>query len=585
VAGVTSLRVVTDLPQLLTQRLATAFAEIAGQPVDPAVRRSDHADYQADGALPLAKTLRRPPREIAAAVLGVAKIDDLVAKAEIAGPGFLNLTLADAALGNLVEDLAADERLRVARADQPERVLVDYSGPNVARELHVGHLRSTIIGDATARLLEHLGHDVIRQNHLGDWGTQFGKLIQHLVEMGVDPSEDGFTLGDLNVFYRDANAAFDSDEEFAERARRRVVLLQSGDPETLALWRLLMEESERHFQAVYDAFDITLRPEHNVGESAYNDRLSSVVDELDRVGILQESDGALCVFPEGFTGRDGRPFPLIVRKRDGGYNYDTTDLAAIRHRILDLGATRLIYITDSGQRLHFEMVFQAAREAGWLEDPIRAEHYGFGVVQGPDRKRLRTRSGENPKLADLLDEAIQRAADVVALKSPHLEEDEREAVARAVGIGAIKYADMSSDRVKDYVFDLDQMVSFDGNTAPYLQYAHARIRSVFRRGEIDPATLKGSEVVLTDPAEHRLALRLGEFEGVLHKAADGVELHRICGYLFDLATAFTAFYESCPVLRAEDEKVRTSRLVLCDVTGRVLAAGLSVLGIAAPDRM
>ncbi len=580
-----SLRVVTDLPQLLTERLARAFSEVAGEPTDPMVRPSEHADYQANGALPLAKKLRRPPREIAAAVLGVAEIDDLVAQAEIAGPGFLNLTLAEPAVSRMLEEIAADERLGVGRAADPERVLVDYSGPNVARELHVGHLRSTIIGDATARLLEFLGQAVIRQNHLGDWGTQFGKLIQHLVELGADPAADGFALGDLNAFYRDANAAFDSDEVFADRARRRVVLLQSGDAETLALWRLLMDESERHFQAVYDAFDITLTPEHSVGESAYNDQLASVVEELDRVGILQESDGALCVFPEGFTGRNGKPFPLIVRKSDGGYNYDTTDLAAIRHRIRDLGATRLIYITDSGQRLHFEMIFQAAREAGWLRDPIRAEHYGFGLVQGPDRKRLRTRSGENPKLADLLDEAVRRAAEVVAEKSPHLEQDERDAVARAVGIGAIKYADLSSDRIKDYVFDLDQMVSFDGNTAPYLQYAHARIQSVFRRGGIDPTSLKGAGVQLADPAEHRLALRLAEFEGVLHKAADAVELHRICGYLFDLATAFTAFYERCPVLRAEDDKTRTSRLVLCDATARVLATGLSLLGIAAPDRM
>jgi arginyl-tRNA synthetase len=576
---------VTDLPQLLSQRLARAFAEVAGESVDPAVRRSDHADYQADGALPLAKRLRRPPREIANAVLGTAELGDVVAKAEIAGPGFVNLTVSDSALSTLVEEMAADDRLGVATVTDPETVLVDYSGPNVARELHVGHLRSTIIGDATVRLLEHLGHTVIRQNHLGDWGTQFGKLIQHLLELGADPAADGFALGDLNAFYRDANAAFESDSDFAERARQRVVLLQSGDPKTLALWRLLMAESERHFQAVYDSFDITLTPEHSVGESAYNDQLASVVDELRRVGILVESDGALCVFPKGFTGRDGRPFPLIVRKRDGGYNYDTTDLAAIRHRIRDLGATRLVYITDSGQRLHFEMIFEAAREAGWLNDPVRADHYGFGVVQGPDRKRLRTRAGENPKLGDLLDEAVQRAAEVVGEKSPHLRSGEREAVARAVGVGAIKYADLSSDRVKDYVFDLDQMLSFDGNTAPYLQYAYARIQSVFRRGEIDPTSLKGAEVVITDPAEHRLALRLGEFEAVLHKAADGVELHRICGYLFDLATAFTAFYENCPVLRADDEKTRASRLVLCEVAGRVLATGLSLLGIAAPDRM
>lgn len=580
-----SLLVVTDLPQLLTDRLASAFAEVAGEPTDPMVRPSEHADFQANGALPLAKKLRRPPREIAAAILNVAEIDDLVATVEIAGPGFLNLTLADSALSKLVEEMAADDRLGVPRSTDPGTVLVDYSGPNVAKELHVGHLRSTVIGDAVARLFEYFGDAVIRQNHLGDWGTQFGMLIQHLVEIGADPAADGFTLGDLNEFYQAARVKFDSDEAFADRARRRVVLLQSGDEETLALWRLFMAETERHFQAVYDTFDITLRPDHNVGESAYNDQLASVVSELTELGLAVESDGALCVFPEGFTGRDSKPFPLIVRKSDGGYNYDTTDLAAIRHRVRDLGATRLIYITDSGQKLHFHLVFQAAREAGWLRDPIRAEHFGFGLILGPDRKRLRTRSGNDPKLVDLLDEAVGRARQVVAEKSPHLEVAEREAVARAVGVGAIKYADLSSDRIKDYVFDLDQMVSFDGNTAPYLQYAHARVQSVFRRGEIDPATLKGTEVLLADPAEHRLALRLGEFDGVLHKAADGVELHRICGYLFDLASAFTAFYEHCPVLRAEDEKTRASRLVLCDVTGRVLATGLSLLGIAAPDRM
>jgi arginyl-tRNA synthetase len=585
VAGVTSLRVVTDLPQLLTQRLATAFAEIAGQPVDPAVRRSDHADYQADGALPLAKTLRRPPREIAAAVLGVAKIDGLVAKAEIAGPGFLNLTLADAALGSLVEEMAADERLGVPVVSSPAKILVDYSGPNVGKELHVGHLRSTIIGDALARLLEFLGHDVVRQNHLGDWGTTFGMLVEHFVDSGADPTAHDFALGDLTEFYQAARQKFDSDEDFANRARARVVLLQSGDAGTLALWQLFIDESAKHFQAVYDALDITLTPQDNVGESAYNDGLPGIVGELDERGLLQESDGALCLFPEGFTGRDGKPFPIIVRKRDGGYNYEATDLVAIRRRLLDIGADRLYYVVANEQRLRLAMLFEAARDAGWLRPPATAEHISFGMVLGTDRKRLRTRSGDLPKLVDLLDAAVERANAVVEEKAPDLDAADRAAVATAVGIGAIKYGDLSSDRIKDYLFDLDQMVSFDGNTAPYLQYAHARIQSVFRRGEVDPAELKGTPVVIAEPAEHRLALRLAEFEGVLHKAADGVELHRICGYLFDLATAFTAFYESCPVLKAEDAKTRASRLVVCDVTARVLATGLSVLGIAAPDRM
>ncbi|MEQ7123084.1 arginine--tRNA ligase [Actinopolymorpha sp. B11F2] len=575
----------TDLPQLLTDRLARAFSEVAGDHADPAVRRSDHADYQADGALPLAKKLRRPPREIAAAILNVAKIEDLVAKAEIAGPGFLNLTVADSALSRIVEEMAADERVGVATVAEPQKILVDYSGPNVGKELHVGHLRSTVIGDALARLLEFLGHDVVRQNHLGDWGTTFGMLIEHFADSGADPTSDDFALGDLTDFYQAARRKFDADEDFADRARRRVVLLQSGDAATHALWKLFIEESEKHFQGVYDALDITLTPEHNVGESAYNDGLPGIVEELDRLGLLRESDGAICLFPEGFTGRDGKPFPIIVRKRDGGYNYEATDLVAIRRRLLDLHADRIYYVVANEQRLRLAMLFVAARDAGWLKPPATAEHITMGMVLGTDRKRLRTRSGDLPKLADLLDAAVQRAEAVVSEKAPDLDADERSAVARAVGIGAIKYGDLSNDRIKDYLFDLDQMVSFDGNTAPYLQYARARILSVFRRGEIDPASIKGSEVVLTAPEEHRLALRLAEFEGVLHKAAEGVELHRICGYLFDLATAFTAFYEHCPVLRAEDEKTKASRLVLCDVTGRVLATGLSVLGISAPDRM
>ncbi|MGW0226885.1 arginine--tRNA ligase [Actinopolymorpha singaporensis] len=576
----------TDLPELLAQKLARAFADVAGSPADPAVRRSDRADYQADGALRLAKQLGRPPREVAAEVLERADLGELVANAEIAGPGFVNLTVADEALSGLVEQMSADtERLGVATIPEPERVLVDYSGPNVAKEMHVGHLRSTIIGDALSRLLSHLGHDVIRQNHIGDWGTQFGMLIEHMLDLGAGETAQELSVGDLGEFYRDARAKFDADPDFADRSRRRVVVLQGGDPETLALWRVLVEESERYFAAVYERLSVLLTPADIAGESSYNDQLASVIDELVQLGLARESEGALCAFPEGFTGRDGGPMPLILRKSDGGFGYDTTDLAALRHRVHDLKARRLVYITDLGQRLHFELVFQTGREAGWLGADARAEFQGFGVVLGPDRKRLRTRAGESVKLIDLIEEAVRRAAAVVAEKAPHLSAEEQAEVAQIVGIGALKYADLSNDRAKDYVFDWDRMLSFDGNTAPYLQYAHARIHSVFRRGEIDPASLAGAKVVLADPAEHALALRLTEFEGVLHKAVEEVELHRIAGYLFDLATAFTSFYERCPVLRAEDEATRTSRLVLCDVTARVLATGLSLLGIAAPIRM
>lgn len=575
----------TDLPQLLTERLARAFTEVAGEPADPAVRRSERADYQADGALPLAKKLRRPPREAAAEILRRADLADLVSHAEVAGPGFINLTIADTALAGLVEQMAADERLGVAKVSEPERVVVDYSGPNVAKEMHVGHLRSTIIGDALVRLLGHLGHEVLRRNHIGDWGTPFGMLIEHLLDIGADEAAAELSVGDLGRFYQEARKKFDADEGFAERARRRVVALQGGDPETLRLWRLLVDESARYFQKVYERLDVLLEPSDIAGESAYNDQLGSVVDELVELGLAVESEGALCAFPKGFTGRDGKPIPLILRKSDGGYGYDTTDLAALRHRVRGLKARRIIYITDLGQRLHFEMLFEVAREAGWLGPHADAEFHGFGVVLGSDRKRLRTRAGESIKLIDLIDEAVRRARAIVAEKAPHLTAEEQDRVAQAVGIGALKYADLSNDRVKDYVFDWDRMLSFDGNTAPYLQYAHARIRSVFRRGDIDPTKLRDASVAITDPTERALAMRLAEFEGVLRKAAEAVELHRICGYLYDVATAFTAFYEKCPVLRAEDERTRTSRLVLCDVTARVLDTGLATLGITAPERM
>ncbi|GAB3432567.1 arginine--tRNA ligase [Flindersiella endophytica] len=577
----------TDIPKLLAERLAPAFAEVAGLPVedlDPAVRRSDHADYQADAALRLAKQVRRSPRDVAAEVIERAELSGLVARAEIAGPGFINLTLDNAALDRAVQEISADERVGVAADPKPQRIVVDYSAPNVAKEMHVGHLRSTIIGDGAVRLLEFLGHEVIRRNHIGDWGTPFGMLIEHLVDLGVQEASEELSVGDLGEFYKAANAAFQADPEFATRAKLRVVKLQGGDADTLALWQELVNASERYFEVVYDRLGVLLQPDDIWGESAYNDQLASVVEELTEKGLAVESEGALCVFPAGFTGRDGKPAPLILRKSDGGFLYDTTDLAAIRNRARDLAADRLIYTTDLGQRMHFEMIFQAAREAGWLDGTV-AEFDGFGVVLGQDRKRLRTRAGDSIKLIDLLDEAVRRAAATVAEKAPHLSAEEQADVARMVGIGALKYADLSNDRVKDYVFDWDQMLSFEGNTGPYLQYAHARIQSVFRRGEVDPADLRGAGVRVEHPAERTLALRLGEFEGVLHRAAEGIELHRIAGYLYDLASAFTTFYEHCPVLRAEDEKLRASRLVLCDATARTLATGLSVLGISAPPRM
>lgn len=559
------------LEALLHDRLAPAFEAVAGARVDPSLRRSQHADFQADAALALAKRLGRPPREIAAAVLDAARLDGLVAAAEISGPGFINLTLADPALGPLLAAMSRDERLGVPRVEAPETVLVDYSAPNVAKEMHVGHLRSTVIGDAAVRVLDWLGHRVLRANHLGDWGTPFGMLIEHLVDEGA--AADGLSLGDLNAFYQAARAKFDADESFRERSRTRVVALQSGDPGTRRLWRLLVDESERHFLAVYDLLDARLTPDDFRGESFYNDMLAPVVAELDRLGLLRESDGAQVVYPAGFTGRDGAPLPLIVRKSDGGFGYPATDLAAIRHRTRELGATRLLYVVGLPQSQHFAMVFEVARQAGWLAPPARAEHVGFGSILGPDGKLFRSRSGDTVKLGALLDEAVARAEALVA----------DTAVAKQIGVGALKYADLSNDRTRDYVFDWDRMLSFEGNTGPYLQYARARILSIFRKsGGAPPRDL--AVIPVAAPQERALAIELLGFPGVVAEVGGSLEFHRLAGYLFRLATAFTAFYEHCPVLRAEGA-ARESRLALCDLTARVLGRGLTLLGIGTPDRM
>jgi arginyl-tRNA synthetase len=486
-------------------------------------------------------------------------------------------------LSQLAGEVAGDERLGVAPTTAPQTVVVDYSAPNTAKEMHVGHLRSTIIGDAVVRLLEWLGHTVIRQNHLGDWGTPFGMLIEHLVDIGEHEAAHELSFGDLNAFYQAARHKFDSDEAFRIRSRQRVVLLQSGDPATLRLWNLLVEQSKQYFLAVYQRLGVRLTRDDFAGESIYNDQLESVAEELDRLGLLQESEGALCVFPAGFTNREGEPLPLMVKKADGGYGYDTTDLAAIRHRIRDLKATRLLYVVGLPQRQHFQMIFQAAREAGWADDSVREEHVGFGAILGPDGKMFRTRAGASIKLTDLLDEAVSRAADQVAAKNPSLDAEIAEDVAHAVGIGAVKYTDLSTDRTKDYTFDYDRMLSFDGNTAPYLQYAHARIQSIFRKAGLKQQDAT-APVVVDAVQERELAIALLEFEGLLHELEQSLDFHRLCGYLYGLASSFTSFYEHCPVLKAE-APIRASRLTLCALTARVLAQGLDLLGIIAPDQM
>ncbi|MFI7334985.1 arginine--tRNA ligase [Micromonospora aurantiaca (nom. illeg.)] len=571
-----------DLERLLTDRLAPAFATVAGVPVDPAVRRSQHADFQSDAALGLARRLGRPPREIAAEVRERAALADVCAAVEVSGPGFLNLTVAGHALGGLVSALAADPRLGVPVVAEPETVVVDYSGPNVAKEMHVGHLRSTVIGDAAARTLEWLGHRVLRANHLGDWGTPFGMLIEHLLDLGEAGAAQELSMGDLDGFYKAARAKFDDDEAFRERSRQRVVALQGGDPATLRLWRLLVTQSEGYFLTVYDLLDVTLTGDDFRGESSYHDQLAPTVEELDRLGLLRRSDGADCVFPPGSVGRDGEPLPLIVRKSDGGYGYPATDLAALRHRTGALGATRLLYVVGLPQRRHFDMVFAVAAQAGWLTAPARAEHVGFGSILGPDGRMLRSRAGGSVKLAGLLTEAVQRATALARERNPELGESEAAEVGRAVGVGAIKYADLSGDRHKDYVLDWERMLSLDGNTAPYLQYAYSRVRSIFRRA--GAAARPDAEVSLAEPAERALAMELVGFAAVVEEVASGLEFHRLTAYLHRLAVAFSAFYERCPVLRAEGP-VRESRLVLCDLTGRVLRQGLDLLGIRTPERL
>ncbi|RBQ03700.1 arginine--tRNA ligase [Micromonospora sp. LHW51205] len=571
-----------DLERLLTDRLAPAFAAVAGVPVDPAVRRSQHADFQSDAALGLARRLSRPPREIAAEVRERAALADVCASVEVSGPGFLNLTVADHALGGLVSALAADPRLGVPPVAEPETVVVDYSAPNVAKEMHVGHLRSTVIGDAAARTLEWLGHRVLRANHLGDWGTPFGMLIEHLLDLGEAGAAQELSMGDLDGFYKAARAKFDDDPAFQERSRRRVVALQGGDPATLRLWRLLVTQSESYFLTVYDLLDVTLTGDDFQGESSYHDQLAPTVEELDRLGLLRRSEGADCVFPPGSVGRDGEPLPLIVRKSDGGFGYPATDLAALRHRTGTLGATRLLYVVGLPQRRHFEMVFAVGAQAGWLAAPVRAEHVGFGSILGPDGRMLRSRAGGSVKLVGLLTEAVERATALARERNPELGEAEAAEVGRAVGIGAIKYADLSGDRHKDYVLDWERMLSLDGNTAPYLQYAYSRVRSIFRRA--GAAARPDADVSLAEPAERALAMELVGFAAVVEEVAGSLEFHRLTAYLHRLAVAFSAFYERCPVLRA-DGPVRESRLVLCELTGRVLRQGLDLLGIRTPERL
>jgi arginyl-tRNA synthetase len=576
----------TDPAHVLAARFADALGAAFGPEyaeVDPVIRSSQFADYQANAALALAKRVGAKPRDVAARLVEHLDVDDVCEPPEISGPGFVNLTLRPDWLAGQVLALVRDERLGVP-LEEAKVVPIDYSAPNVAKEMHVGHLRTTVVGDALARVMEHLGHHVIRQNHIGDWGTPFGMLIEHLLQVGEDSDDARALVERPNDFYQAAREQFDSDQEFADRARRRVVGLQAGDPDTLRLWHELIELSKAYFNRIYAKLGVTLTDEDLAGESSYNAMLADICRELEAKGLATVSDGALCVFLDGFTGREGKPLPLIVRKSDGGYGYATTDLATIRHRVEDLKADLILYVVGAPQHLHFQMVWETARRAGWLPPDVEVEHVQIGNVLGQDGKILRTRSGAPIRLMALLDEAVERASAVLAEARPELDASTREQIASYVGIGAVKYADLSVSHDSEYTFDFDRMLALHGNTGPYLQYATARIRSMFRKAGLPPEEAR-EDVVLGEEAERALALTLLGFGGVVQQVGRSYEPHRLCAYLFDLAQAFTTFYEQCPVLRAADESLRRSRLTLSAATLAVLVQGLDLLGITAPEQM
>lgn len=561
--------------------LADAIARAVGQPgVDPLLVPSKQpgVDWQANFAMKLAKAVGEPPRAVAEQV--VAELGDaggLLAAVEVAGPGFLNLSFAPGALAEWATFALADPRLGVPVAAEPQTVVVDYSAPNVAKEMHVGHLRSTVIGDALVRTLEFEGHTVIRANHLGDWGTQFGMLTQHMLDRGVEHLRDFAALGEL---YRDAKQRFDSDEDFKDAARRRVVALQAGDPHTLALWQDLVDVSLAHINAIYAQLDVTLGDEHVVGESFYNPRLVQTVADLLEAGVAVESQGAVVVASQRFTDQDGNPGVLMVRKSDGGYGYGTTDLATIRYRAQELKADRLVYVTDARQAQHFAMVFDTATAAGWIDGTV-PEHVPFGAMLGDDGKPFKTRAGGTVPLSELLDSALERARAIVDERNPDLPDTERSAIATAVGIGAVKYADLSTSRQRDLIFSFDRMLALDGNTAPYMLYACVRAASIAERTDEHSTTVS----VLEDAVERSLVLKLAEYGDVLELVTDTLEPHRLCTYLYELAGLYTRFYEACPVLKADTPEQRASRLALCDLTAATLKSGLGLLGITVPTRM
>ena len=545
-----------------------------------------HGDFATNIALMLAKPAGMKPRDLAEKLIAALPADNAVAKVEIAGPGFINFFQADDWLTGLLDQALADPYLAVPRPEQAQTVVVDYSSPNLAKEMHVGHLRSSIIGDAVVRTLEFLGHQVVRQNHVGDWGTQFGMLLAYLEEQKSEESNTELSreLGDLEGFYRAAKQRFDESDAFATRARSLVVKLQAGDEDCLALWREFNSVSLSHCQAVYDRLGVSLTPADVRGESAYNDDLAQVVSDLDARGLLSEDQGAQCVFMDEFKNKEGAPLPVIVQKADGGYLYATTDLAALRYRAGTLHADRMLYFVDQRQALHFQQMFSLAKRAGFVPEPTELEHMGFGTMNGPDGRPFKTRDGGTVKLIDLLDEAEERAYTLVKDKNPQLDDQDLRTIAHSVGIGAVKYADLSKNRSSDYIFNFEQMLSFEGNTAPYLLYAYTRVASVFRKAGLEMAQVSG-DFQLQEDAEQALAARLVQFGEVLESVAEKGLPHLLCTYLYDVAGLFSTFYEHCPILSGDNEALKQSRLKLAALTARTLKQGMELLGLSPLERM
>lgn len=571
------------LHQLVAAEVEQAFSAngLTDQPIilQPAKNR-DFGDYQINGVMGAAKKTRQNPRELAQKVANALQQNPLIATAEVAGPGFINLKLRPEKLAQYIKASLQDEHLGIARNSKPQTIVIDYSSPNLAKEMHVGHLRSSIIGDSLNRVLTFLGHKVIAQNHVGDWGTQFGMLVAYLIEQQQNGRAD-LELADLEQFYRNAKVRFDEDKNFADTARDYVVKLQSGDASVLALWQQFVQTSLQHAQAVYKKLGLKLLPADVTGESFYNDQLQSTVNELLAKGIAVDSDGTKVVFLDEFKNQDSEPAAFIIQKKDGGFLYASTDLACLRYRINTLHGNRLLYVVDARQSLHFDELFTVARKAGWLPDTVHAEHVPFGTMMGKDGKPFKTRSGDTVKLMDLLNEAVTRASVLVASKNPELSADEIAHIGEVVGIGAVKYADLSKNRTSDYIFDWDSMLSFEGNTAPYLQYAYTRVQSVFRKaGTWD----NNAAITLNEAMEQQLAVELLKFEDVLDSVANTSYPHYLAAYLYQIATLFSRFYEACPILKA-DEATRNSRLQLTSLTGKTLQQGLALLGIDTLETM